>query len=94
MTTEVIDDGTDSAPGANERGRPLETIADIKRELRSVYWACRRQRMDQQRARTLTYILSAMHAMQRDVEMAARLETLEVVLDAGNQSLAPRAIGH
>jgi hypothetical protein len=99
MTAEVIDDEHDSGPGwSAERGKPLDTLNDIRREVRSLYWAARRNRIDLQRAKGLAYLLQILHTVTRDAEMAQRLQAIDLALgpDDGqhHRNKAPRALGH
>ena len=77
MDAQELDPADDSAPGGGARGRRLETVREIQREMGRVYAEARRNRMQLDRAKGLTYILGQMAALVKVGDLEDRLDAIE-----------------
>jgi hypothetical protein len=83
LTGQVPDEQGESLPGGGARGRRLETVREIQREMGRVYAEARRNRMQLDRAKGLTYILGQMAALVKAGDLEDRLAAIEARLRGG-----------
>lgn len=80
MAAQDLDVEDESPPGGGARGRRLETVREIQREMGRVYAEARRNRMQLDRAKGLTYILGQMAGLVKVGELEDRLASIEARL--------------
>ena len=80
MTAQDLDVEDELPPGGCARGRRLETVREIQREMGRVYAEARRNRMQLDRAKGLTYILGQMAGLVKVGELEDRLASIEARL--------------
>lgn len=82
---QVPDPERDSGEGTSARGRPLNTLQEVRREMTRVYWEARRNRMQMDRAKGLVYMLGQLSALVKEGELMDRIAEVERVLKGGNR---------
>ena len=85
MAAQVPDAEHDSDPAPQARGRKLDSLQDVRREMTRVYWQARRNRMQMDRAKGLVYILGQLSALVKEGELMDRIADLERRLTGGGR---------
>lgn len=85
MAAQVPDAEHDSDPAPQARGRPLDSLQDVRREITRVYWEARRNRMQMDRAKGLVHILGQLSALVKEGELMDRIAEVERVLKGGSR---------
>lgn len=83
MQTQVPDDESELPEGGGARGRQLDTIRLIQREMGRVYAEARRNRMKMDRAKGLVYILGQLAGLVKVGDLEDRLAAIEARIKGG-----------
>lgn len=85
MAAQVPDAEDDSDPAPQARGRKLDSLQDVRREMTRIYWEARRNRLKMDRAKGLVYMLGQLSALVKEGELMDRIAELERRLQRGGR---------